>query len=645
MELPQLLIAILQSSPGPTPDPSSMSDPLKFWVQMGAIIGAIITALTFILKTGPWIKAKMDSRSVQRRVGAESYSPESIENAFRYFVSPLCQDVDPAGGEEPRAVYGVKQKLFDALDDALGQPDYYKYLILLADSGMGKTTALINYYRRHLKRWRKPNYHLYLVPLNTPDADTRIASIPDQENTVLFLDALDEDTLAIVDHVERLRLLLMATTKFRCVLISCRTQFFSRDEELPRETGRIKVEDRRGDQEAEYYFQKIYLSPFTDDQVNKYIKNRYGFRRKKRKLAVGLVRKMPHLTARPMLLAHLDDVLKSKRNFKYSCQLYEEMTEAWLRREKGIIKELEINDLRNFSELLAVDLYVNRAERKSERIPKEDLITLAEHWRIPLDEWKLTSRSLLNRDAEGNYKFAHRSIMEYLFMVRFFRQDDRTLQTEWTDQMHFFLWEMVRKAFDDFSNMSERLRAAKIFEPFLYEPCFSYFVQAVSEGGSRKDVRLPAAAAERFVAFFGARLLKEKCKTNLAVSVSRLKEVKLAGQRWSDKTISFSLLTHYVSDGSDIIPSSASELRGTFHANALSNINIESTKQFTDDPDSVTQRVESIEKLPNLSDVGNQRTFLIGKDNNYCLLSITIGTEAPEIFVHYIIKLAVLLLS
>jgi hypothetical protein len=621
-----------------------MSDPLKFWVQIAAIIGAIIAVLTFLIKATPWIKTKMDRRSIKRRVGAESYSANSLKNASRYFVPPLCQDIDPAGGEEPRAVYGVKQKLFDVFDDALGQPEYYKYLILLADSGMGKTTALLNYQRRYLKRWRKPNYNLYLIPLNTPDVDTRIASIPEQENTVLFLDALDEDTLAIVDYVERLRLLLVATTKFRCVLISCRTQFFSKDEELPKETGRIRVEDRRAGQEAEYCFQKIYLSPFTDDQVNQYIKHRYGFRRKKRKLAVGLVKKMPHLTARPMLLAHLDDVLKSRRNFKYSYQLYQEMIEAWLRREKGMVKEIEINDLRNFSELLAVDLYLNRAERKSERLPKEELATLADHWRIPLDEWKLTGRSLLNRDAEGNYKFAHRSIMEYLFIVRFFHQDKRTLQTEWTDQMHVFLWEMVRKAFDDFSNNNER-SAVEVFQPFLFQPCFNYFVQAVSVVAGRTDVRLPVATAEKFVAFFSARLLKENCKTNVAVSVSRLRRLTLADRSSTDKTFSFSLSTHYVSDGTRIIPSSASNLRATYQTTSLSNINIESAQQFTDDPDSVTQEVDSVAQLPNLSEVGKRLTVLIGKDNKYWLISITIGTQAPEIFVHYIVKLAVLLLT
>jgi hypothetical protein len=406
----------------------------------------VLAILTFVLtRTLPWFKARRDRRSVQKRIGAESYTPAGLENAFRNFIPPMCQDVDPSGGDEPRNVYGVKQPLFSALDDALSRPDENKYFILLADSGMGKTTALLNYYLRHIRRWREPGYKLALVPLNITDADERIAAITGQEDTVLFLDALDEDTLAIVDYVERLRLLLKATAKFRAVLISCRTQFFSKDEEIPKETGRIKVVDRRAGQEAEYYFQKIYLSPFNDVQVKRYITRKYPFWRKERKKAFTLIQKIPHLTARPMLLAHIDDLLKSKRAFTFSYELYEEMVNAWLAREKGFIKDE--NELLEFSKKLAVDLYVNRVGRRAERIRKKELAPLARGWKLQLDDWKLSGRSLLNRDAEGNFKFAHRSIMEYLFVQRFLADDPLTVACEWTDQMHIFLFEYLLKVF------------------------------------------------------------------------------------------------------------------------------------------------------------------------------------------------------
>jgi hypothetical protein len=452
-------------------------EPFKTGGKVVAIAGTLFTILTTIAtKAWPWLRSKLDSRSVSKRVGAELYTKSSIERAVRYYIQPYCQNLDPAGGEEPRLIIGVQQKLFELLDRVLEHPTEYNFIILLADSGMGKTSALTNYYVRHLRRWRKP-YNLALIPLGIPDADERIEAVQNKSETVLFLDALDEDTLAIVDHVERLRILLKATHQYQRVLISCRTQFFSKDEEIPRETGKLKVGTRAAGEPAEYMFHKIYLSPFTDRQVGEYLRRRYPFwKLRSRRRARTMAEKIPHLTARPMLLAHIGDLVKSKKSIRYSFELYGEMINAWLEREQGFIHRKD--GLRKFSEHLAVDLYVNRAVRGAERIPKTELSVLAKKWGIPLDEWKLSGRSLLNRDAEGNYKFAHRSIMEYLFVKRFVEsgrplgRDERQirdllrrwesdtliheyhtqgddegskalcLSVEWTDQMRRFLWEL-----------------------------------------------------------------------------------------------------------------------------------------------------------------------------------------------------------
>ena len=283
------------------------------------------------------------------------------------------------------------------------------------------------------------------MPLGIPDADKRIADIPDKKNTVLFLDALDEDTLAIVDHAARLRDLLKLTYDFQRVLITCRTQFFPKDEEIPQETGIVKVGPRAAGERAQYVFHKLYVSPFTEEQVQAYLKRRYPFgQRRRRKMAQNMVKKIPQLIARPMLLAHIDDLVRANRQVKYAFELYDEMVEAWLVREEGIVAGLKKEDLRQFSERLGVDLYVNRERRGLERIRKEELAELAKQWKIPLDDWHLTGRSLLNRDAVGNYKFAHRSIMEYLFVKRFTSGEKACCGLTWTDQMKAFLWEVIQ---------------------------------------------------------------------------------------------------------------------------------------------------------------------------------------------------------
>lgn len=423
------------------PANNSIPDWLIVVVQSVSIVGGVIGILTVLIsRVFPWLRAKYRSMSLAGHLSSP-YTKVQLERAMRYYISQHCQDVDPAGSEEPRLSFAVRQELFKVLDRAFAHPTDFRYIILLADSGMGKTTALINYYARHLRRWRKP-YRIVLIPLGKSDADQRIESVADKESTVLFLDALDEDIQANVDHVERLRFILKKTETFLRVVITCRSQFFSRDEEIPRRTGIIRIDARSAGDPAEYLFHKLYLSPFSDADVRRYIRKRYAiWHLPTRRLCWKIIARIPDLIVRPMLLSHLEDVVRSGRTVKNSYDLYHEMVEAWLRREQGFIPNTE--DLREFSERLAVDMFVNRALRRGEEMTKRELAQLASDWRIPLDDWELTGRSLLNRDVEGNYKLAHRSIMEYLFVKRFLEGNIFHAGVPWTDAMRKFAWDAI----------------------------------------------------------------------------------------------------------------------------------------------------------------------------------------------------------
>ena len=88
--------------------------PLKTLGLVVAIVGGVAALLVILVtRTWPWLKAKLDKRSIQKRVGAEAFPAANIEASLRYYVTPHCQAIDPAGGEEPRAVYAVKQNLLD----------------------------------------------------------------------------------------------------------------------------------------------------------------------------------------------------------------------------------------------------------------------------------------------------------------------------------------------------------------------------------------------------------------------------------------------------------------------------------------------------------------------------------------------------
>ena len=309
---------------------------------------------------------------------------------------------------------------------------------------MGKTSFVLNYFAYHWRHWRKRRrFDLAVVPLGTPKADELIKAVSKPADTVLFLDAFDEDTHAIRNHLERIGKLLDLTEDFRQVLITCRTQFFRRDEEIFRETGKIRVTITSAGQPKEYFFFKLYLSPFSDEQVQAYLKKRFSkWQRKQRRAAQEIVEKIPDLIARPMLLSHIRELVQSGKKFQYAFQIYEEMVDGWLERERGFVKDK--NALRRFSESLAVDLYINRETRRAERVDHHQLEPLARQFGITnLEDWQLRGRSLLNRDAEGNYKFAHRSIMEFLFIKRFVENSKAVQKTQWTDQMKRFFLEMI----------------------------------------------------------------------------------------------------------------------------------------------------------------------------------------------------------
>jgi hypothetical protein len=407
----------------------------------------IIAVVAFLLliyywKIRPFLRSFYDMSNLAQRL--PDYTRVQIRNAIKYYIWPECQSVDPAQSIEIRSTIAVKNDLLQTIDRNLMQPAEYKHYMLLADTGMGKTSFLLNYLARHLRKWRKP-YKMELIPLNVPGLQEKLAKIAQPQRTVLLLDALDEDVMAVHDHVARLADIMQWTKQFHRVVLTCRTQFFPRDEEITPETGILKSGPRTDGMSPQFTFYKIYLTPFSDQQVQIYLDRRFPIWRKKwRKEAHNIVSQAPNLIVRPMLLAYVQDLIHSKKSIKTSFQIYEQMVEAWVEREQR--KGTEKDKLRTFSEKLAVELFFYRADHGGERIAKEQIGVLAQMNGIDLELWQLTGRSLLNRDAVGNYKFAHRSILEYLVALMILKQDSAALSipvAQLTDQMKIFIMEGI----------------------------------------------------------------------------------------------------------------------------------------------------------------------------------------------------------
>jgi hypothetical protein len=191
---------------------------------------------------------------------------------LNYYVVPNCQHHNPADhDEDERSRSFVKSPVDVTLQAFLGAEtllrDGRNQLFILADAGMGKTTLLLMLKMWHLFSFWPKGYDCLLLKLGNTSLE-KIEQHERKANTVLLLDALDEDPLAHGRIDERLKELLEASRNYRQVLITCRTQFFPAIGLDPLgDAGRITLGGSR--------CPMLFLSLFDDAQVEDYLRKRF----------------------------------------------------------------------------------------------------------------------------------------------------------------------------------------------------------------------------------------------------------------------------------------------------------------------------------------------------------------------------------
>ncbi len=433
-------------------------------VFMLALMSVLITVLNYLLKFGKWVILQRKRRLLNRDLHPY-FTPLEIDNATRFYIPTKYQDTAPSIGYELEGFSSnlSTAKLIPMLINKGFKAETNQYYLILADAGMGKTTFMINLYLAYKKQqsWGGIKYNIELFPLGYPNIFAKIEKVTDPKNTILLLDAFDEDPLAIANYKARLIEMLQKTREFRKIIITCRTQFFPTEEEEPYETGIF----RYGGDPGEFYFDKLYISVFSDKDVKTYLQNKFNpinpFNWRKLKAAREIVRKSPNLVIRPMLLSEIQDLIKAKKEFHYSYEIYEELIAQWIKREsnkQGIkekyrSKEMFMDLLHEFSQNLAIDLYKNRKKRAGLFLPQDTNIQDSKVFgselmpNIPVNfpriDWK--TRSLLSRNAHGHIKFSHKSLLEY-FLARKAIEDESFLNDfdfEGMDMTMFFFKEMI----------------------------------------------------------------------------------------------------------------------------------------------------------------------------------------------------------
>lgn len=205
------------------------------WGEVLAILAAIATVLgTLIVLWSKWNEWR-NKRILERNFGSEFFTPNTIKLSTKYYIPPDYSDDDSTHYDIDMVGFGKLSagKLYDKVDEFLTEKSPNHHLMLLGDSGTGKTSFLLNYYARNQRRRRGRRRRIALIPLGIPNPLKHIEKIAEPQNTVLFLDGFDEDVCAIQDCQAQLRKILETCVLFKRVLITCRNQIRNNQTDLP----------------------------------------------------------------------------------------------------------------------------------------------------------------------------------------------------------------------------------------------------------------------------------------------------------------------------------------------------------------------------------------------------------------------------
>lgn len=235
-----------------------------------------------------------------------------------------------------------------------------------------------------------------------------------------MLDALDENPQAITDYDSFIKDLESLIEPFRIVVSTCRTQFFP-DEEHELKQSKLKS---YGAKKGFYCYTRHYISPFSDKDVEKYLRKRYGLKFKKRKAARRIVDQCASFTHRPLLLSYIDDLLTEKTNYDTPLCVYEVLIDKWLDRETSrlddpVDKKAKLN---KFLQTAAIRMYSNFM-RTGYSVDSNEVDAIINDLGLTKSDYQFKERSLLNRDALGMWKFSHKSFLEFFLAKEKFENE------------------------------------------------------------------------------------------------------------------------------------------------------------------------------------------------------------------------------
>ncbi len=414
-------------------EPEAVSQHLEYWnihcsvALISRIIDLVSLVVVIFTLYVAWLGLTYKQRRyVRNQIGAENRHFNSRMSRWLFvdtffLQSPLSEFDSPDIALKQKGKNLIKEftcKIFKEKDDC-------SLHLVLGGSGMGKSSFLVGALRKYVMHnpfFRR--FEIVLINLGNTECLSKINNIHEKANTILLLDALDENRAAAASIDSFMKELEKVICDFPITVITCRTQFFP-DSASELQTSQIYG---HGSYKDCLKYKHYYIRYFNDRDVKKYLLKKYPlhpFKYFKARKAVALCNSLAH---RPLLLSYIDDIIKEKSvQLKSELELYEKLIDLWIRREANLLPNSYGNNianlLHNFSIMLAEKMYRDYSTKKDYYVTGSEADSILGQLGIQGTSQSFKSRSLIERDAIGNYKFAHRTFMEFFLAKNAFKVD------------------------------------------------------------------------------------------------------------------------------------------------------------------------------------------------------------------------------
>ena len=390
----------------------SFADKNKGVVEITGLLSLIWSFIKALPKVISFFKVKSDLHPF--------YSWKEVRNASENYVETRghvdFSALSDHHSDVQKDVQSVKLISFFKKREFRPNEDDQRFYLILADSGMGKTTFLINLYLRYSKKIVK-EFNVDLMSLWHPKTWERLENYPEEraKNTFLLLDSLDEDPKALSDITGRLNEIIDRVWHFRKVIICCNTQLFASQQSEPSEISIPYAASSHG----YHNFLRVYIQPFTNEDIIKYIKKRFSvFNLKDRKRAVDLIKKSSSLMERPLLLSFIDDLIATGQKYEYAYEVYDSLIDRWISREANLLashisRDLFKKQLRILSKDFAYAVFMKYQRTNGFFLDEQELRSLIDSKKYNIDISVFKTKSLITRNETGLFKFCHFSIFEF----------------------------------------------------------------------------------------------------------------------------------------------------------------------------------------------------------------------------------------